>query len=396
MPNPEISLCLSGGGYRAALFHLGAVRWLNDAGLLPDVTTVSCVSGGSILGAHLAMRLRPWPTEPLPAAEWTERVEAPFRAFVKNDIRTGPTLSRLLPHNWFRSWATVEAIRRKYATLLLHGNDPPLAELPESPHFIFCATDMVFGVSWEASVTRVGSWEAGYAMPPPEQWTVARAVAASSCFPPVFAPAKAALEPSEFNRKGAYGEPDRDRQLSRLRLTDGGVYDNLGLQPVMRDEAVLVSDGGGSMKFVALDLPWRRLARYPALLQNGIGKLRKSWLIMDYGRDADDPSRKQGTYWGIADPTDDGPPVQQDPTVRTIAGIRTDLNGFTDGEVDILVNHGYSRAATKVRDKAPQLVGAASDDEPPHAGWDDPGRVRRALRHSAKRHVPFRARRSRA
>ena len=392
----EISLCLSGGGYRAALFHLGAVRWLNDSGVLPRVGTVSCVSGGSILGAHLAVTLDPWPTEPLDPEEWTRRVEAPFRAFVKNDIRTGPVLQRLLPQNWFRSWATVEAIREKYAKLLLGGEDPPLTELPESPHFIFCATDMAFGVNWEATRERVGSYEAGYALPPPRQWTLARAVAASSCFPPVFAPARAALAPEEFNRRGEYSGSDRSELLRGMRLTDGGVYDNLGLQPVMRHKCVLVSDGGGAMRFVTLDVPWRRLARYPVLLQNGIGKLRKSWLMADFLRDEIDPGRKQGTYWGIGDDTEDGPPVQREAIVELIAGIRTDLNSFTDAEVDILVNHGYSRAAAKVLDKAPQLAGGPGGSEAPHGGWEDPGRVRRALRHSHKRHVPFRARRSRA
>src|SRR3954452_20292285 len=55
------ALCLSGGGFRAALFHLGALRRLDELGVLARVDTVSSVSGGSILAAHLADRLRPWP-----------------------------------------------------------------------------------------------------------------------------------------------------------------------------------------------------------------------------------------------------------------------------------------------------------------------------------------------
>jgi NTE family protein len=45
-----IGLCLSGGGFRATLFHLGALRRLNELGLLshPDFLTLSSVSGGSI------------------------------------------------------------------------------------------------------------------------------------------------------------------------------------------------------------------------------------------------------------------------------------------------------------------------------------------------------------
>src|SRR5687767_11992601 len=56
-----IALCLSGGGYRAALFHLGALRRLDELAILPRITTISSVSGGSIVNALLATRLRPWP-----------------------------------------------------------------------------------------------------------------------------------------------------------------------------------------------------------------------------------------------------------------------------------------------------------------------------------------------
>src|SRR5690349_2227490 len=48
------ALCLSGGGYRAALFHLGAVRRLNELGVLGRLATVSGVSGGSIVANLLA------------------------------------------------------------------------------------------------------------------------------------------------------------------------------------------------------------------------------------------------------------------------------------------------------------------------------------------------------
>ena len=51
----RLGLALSGGGFRATLYHLGVVRFLRDAGILPRVTHITAVSGGSILGAHLAL-----------------------------------------------------------------------------------------------------------------------------------------------------------------------------------------------------------------------------------------------------------------------------------------------------------------------------------------------------
>ena len=51
----KIGLALSGGGFRATLYHLGLVRFLRDAGLLRQVTHITSVSGGSIIAAHLAL-----------------------------------------------------------------------------------------------------------------------------------------------------------------------------------------------------------------------------------------------------------------------------------------------------------------------------------------------------
>ncbi len=51
----RLGLALSGGGFRAVLYHLGLVRFLRDAAILPQVTHISAVSGGSIFGAHLVL-----------------------------------------------------------------------------------------------------------------------------------------------------------------------------------------------------------------------------------------------------------------------------------------------------------------------------------------------------
>src|SRR3954453_6351824 len=52
----DIGLCLSGGGYRAMIFHAGSLIRLNEAGLLPRLRAVSSVSGGSIIAAWLGIR----------------------------------------------------------------------------------------------------------------------------------------------------------------------------------------------------------------------------------------------------------------------------------------------------------------------------------------------------
>jgi NTE family protein len=94
-------LCLSGGGFRATLFHLGVVRRLNELGVLAKLSTITSVSGGSILNGVLATR---WARLRLgPDGVYTnldEEVARPVRAFCSKDLRT-PILvgTRLNPVN---------------------------------------------------------------------------------------------------------------------------------------------------------------------------------------------------------------------------------------------------------------------------------------------------------
>src|SRR5690349_7509890 len=94
-PRQGIALCLSGGGYRAAIFHAGALLRLNELGVLTKVDTVCCVSGGSIIGGFFAFLLQ----NGLERNEnryisFEERLQ-PFFTFVRRDIRTLSTLARL-------------------------------------------------------------------------------------------------------------------------------------------------------------------------------------------------------------------------------------------------------------------------------------------------------------
>ena len=140
-----IALALSGGGYRAALFHLGAARRLNELGVLHQIDTISSVSGGSIFAAHLATRI-PWPLQgPLPGAQWETTVAAPFREFTKRDIRTGSFFKRFLPWKWFDGDADSDALANQYEQ---HLTKARLVELPVRPRFILCSTDLAFGVNW--------------------------------------------------------------------------------------------------------------------------------------------------------------------------------------------------------------------------------------------------------
>ena len=54
-PRAGIALCLWGGGYRAMLFHLGALWRLNELGYLHRPDRNSSVSGGSVKAGVLGM-----------------------------------------------------------------------------------------------------------------------------------------------------------------------------------------------------------------------------------------------------------------------------------------------------------------------------------------------------
>jgi NTE family protein len=80
-------------------------------------------------------------------------------------------------------------------------------------------------------------------------------------------------------------------------LTDGGVYDNLGLETAWKNyRTVLVSDAGGKLRPEAEpEEDWARHAlRILDLIDNQVRSLRKRQLIEAYERE-----ERRGAYWGI-------------------------------------------------------------------------------------------------
>ena len=362
------ALCLSGGGFRAALFHLGALRRLNELGVLSKVDTITSVSGGSILAAHLATQVRPWPEQGTSFDHWQEKVEAPFLRFVQNNIRTWPVLKRfLLPWNWFRPSTQVRALEACYQR---HLTNLMLPDLPERPAFVFCATDMTFGVSWVFERRRVGSYQAGYVVPAPA-WPIAKAVAASSCFPPVFSPL-----PIKGGQQAAW------RGMS---VSDGGLYDNLGLQPVERHGIILVSDGGQPFVAAVPRGMFGRAKAYLAVSGKQAGALRKRLLIGQF-----QDKVKQGTYWGIESAVcryrpDAQPGYGKEFATGTIAPIRTDMDAFSDAEIAVLMNHGYLLADIALAVHTPQLIAQATEKRVPYPEWLNEAQAQDALRESGER-----------
>ena len=229
---------------------------------------------------------------------------------------------------------------------------------------------------------RVGDYRLGYLSPPPADWSVARAVAASSCFPPIFNPLPLGVPAAEF-KKGRERLDGAD-----IRLSDGGLYDNLGLEPVWKDHhTLLVSDGGAVFASASDRGLLARIGRYVDIVDSQALALRKRWLISNFLG-----GTMSGAYWGIASAVgnyaSDGAGYSKALAGEVIAAVRTDLDAFSTAEMAVLENHGYTLAAAAIATHLGDLTApGAPAATAPHPEWLDEARVRAALANSWKRKV---------
>ena len=389
-PGPHregIALCLSGGGFRAALFHAGAIRRLNQLGVLSQVRTVSSVSGGSIASALLASV---WPRLTLEGRAFTDLealFERPLRAFCGRNIRNWPLLwGRLDPRNWPRllsaTFSATDLLATAYRRLL---GPLLLAGLPETPRFVFCAANLQTGVNFELSASSIGDYVLGHSTP--GRLTVAEAVAASSSFPFAFPPLVRDLDPGQLRGGDPRALPTGVRPSTRVALTDGGVYDNMGLEPAWKTHAVvLVSDGGTPFEVRPEVHAWLvpRLSRSFQVVANQALAIRKRWLIAAYLRGV-----YRGAYWGLGTDVDeyrtpgsDRPPGYSGPVLDRLRVVRTDLDRFSPPEQSVLMNHGWALTGAAMARWGENLTTAALPALPPDAALLEPAAALGALARS--------------
>ena len=267
-----MAFCLSGGGYRAMVFHIGVLWRLYEAGLLRGIKRISSVSGGSITAGLLALKWR----------------ELSFEASkLKNDF---------VPKRFMKPYM------RDYRVGEVKKPTVPLA----------------------------------------------RAVAASSAFPPVLSPLVLQLDPSMFTPNSGF-DLQRKPFTSRAFLTDGGVYDNLGLETAWkRYQTILVSDAAA--KTQAEEKPRRRPLRHAYrvldLVDNQVRSLRNRQLINSFKASEGDAEHRNGAHWGIRTNIKDyGLADALDcPFERTLplAATSTRLKRLDDRLQERLINWGYA------------------------------------------------------
>lgn len=331
-----VTLSLSGGGYRAMMFHIGALWRLNEVGLLGRLKRISSVSGGSITAAYLGLL---WSR-----LEFNAGTAANFQLFVDGmqkmadtNVDVGAVIGGI-----FLPGTISDRVAKAYDDVLFRG--AKLANLPDDaagPRFVINATNVQTAALWRFSRPYMGDYHVGLIDKP--DVTLATAVAASSAFPPILSPLTLPIKQPVGPTKGADLNHDT-AYTSKAILSDGGVYDNLGLETVKRFTTLLVSDAG--QKIAPEEDPAHDWARHSVrvldVVDNQVRSLRKRQLIDAYQR-----GDHTGTYWGIrtdfadyhlaADPLGC---LHRDPA--PLAAIPTRLEKMPRDQQNRLMNWGYA------------------------------------------------------
>ena len=223
-----------------------------------------------------------------------------------------------------------------------------LQDLPDRPRFVFNATNLQSGALWRFSKPYMWDYRVGKVESPAQPLAVA--VAASSAFPPVLSPLTLRLDAAAFVPNTGK-DLQRPEYMSRPVLTDGGVYDNLGLETAWkRYRTILVSDGGGH--FSAQDGKWSNWAaqgrRVIGVIDSQVRALRKRQVIGGFRA-----RLREGAYWSIWSEQDDfdleDPLPCPDARTKTLARVSTRLAKLDQTTQRRLVNWGYAICDTAMR-----------------------------------------------
>lgn len=353
-PALGIGLCLSGGGYRAMLFHLGVLWRLAELGYLGSsdrtgkhgpigtLQRVSSVSGGSIVSGVLGIAWNDLKVDDEGLLErFRERVVSPVETFA----------SQTTVSIWSVVWnAVISTVNKGVVKIYgkrLYGKKT-LQDLPDSPRFVINATNLQSGALWRFSKPHTRDVRVGEIRNPTD--SMAAVVGASSAFPPFLSPARFKYADSQYT-PGSGADLQKPPYTTRPALSDGGVYDNLGLETVFRHfQTVIVSDAGGDLKAQEkISWDWvRQSYRVLETIDNQVRSLRKRVLVSALAS-----QEKFGAYWSIRGNIRDYPAKDKldCPFDRTqqLADIPTDLAAKDEATQRRLINWGYAMCDAGIR-----------------------------------------------
>jgi predicted acylesterase/phospholipase RssA len=381
-----LGLALSGGGFRAALFHVGVLAKLAELDLLRHLSVISTVSGGSIIGAFYYLKVKQLlegrredgltPSRDAYIRLMRE-LESEFLYAVQRNLRVSAFADRRKNARMLRErYSPTDSLAELYTEYLYRpaygkaADVIPLKELPiapapalspetyEAPFLIINATALNTGHLWQFTGSYVGEevtalFEARYSEMPvlPKRYfddqtldaaprsrlhslNLGQAVAASCCVPGLFEP---------LSVSGLYR--DEAGQDVTVRLVDGGVFDNQGLVSLFTAECthMICSDASDLLKVETE--PALNLVNV-AIRANEIMMSRIRGTILD-----ELFSRPAATYafFHLGDSLgQQALPAEAADIVAALARIRTDLDSFSDREAYTLMYYGYRLCALKM------------------------------------------------
>jgi NTE family protein len=340
-----LGLALSGGGFRASIFHMGVMRRLYELGLLDKIDVVSCVSGGSIVGAYYV--------EALGRGVSLPDIEQGFSKELKANVRMRSLTAGWLFHPVKAARALLPGRTRTHITatefdrLLFHKKR--LADLPEHPKLLINSTCMNSGRVWKFSRARMGEYSVGSKKDP--DFSLAEAVGASAAVPGLFPPLVVPSKQLEgFELEPAF------KSVKKIKLSDGGVRDNQGITSLFaeRCDYVICSDASGLLKN---QMNPSNFSAAVLLRANSITMAAsRNLLIQDVFGYLDAGEIRQAVFFDMQSSVSGhhkGIPAELQ---RLVSAVRTDLDWFSDIEIETILYHGYTLLDQKLGKYATDLL----------------------------------------
>lgn len=254
-PFENIAFCMSGGGYRAASFHLGAMSYMNsltynDKPLLENVSAISTVSGGTITGVVYAL----FKEQGKSFEEFYNHIILQLKT--KDLIKEGLDKLKKGGHweNPYKRKNLINAFSELYDAIYTDGHTFDIfGQKDAKSHLkvvIFNATEFNHGINFRfQNEGRMGNRYVNASKDIKSEIKLADIIAASSCFPGGFEPIGF---PHDFRHKNAtnINEKVMNGEIEELGLLDGGIYDNQGIDGIrlsekrndMRYDLIIISD----------------------------------------------------------------------------------------------------------------------------------------------------------
>lgn len=357
----KYTLCLSGGGFRASLFHVGLVRRLIYLDLFKNVHRINSISGGSFTAGLIMKELTVKPFADV--YDFDQRIIVPLINFIQSSPRSNIYRVNFLNNNPHKFAKYID--QQLYKGLAF-------SDLCKFPEWNCYATSLNSAMSWKFSQTAIGDSATGFSQPSHID-KVADGVVASACFPPLF-------KPFTFNTKGrSFVFKYVDGKLlnspnpsppSFVYLTDGGIYDNLGSESVITKKSdFIVSDASGVVVNWGNSRPSKlfRMKRPIDVSMNQNGNLRRRLLFQSLNENSVlvELSKPLETYTKKVVPGMDSPtPPDYMPSYpeihrdfeKAIGTIRTDLNAFHDIEIQTLIWNGMAKIDAVMKRWCPHLI----------------------------------------